>query len=242
MMGDGWTFPQQGVLGLKKILIILAIVAATLLILACLGLLIVWQASKAVPDFYTKALASDPSRQSEASDAMIQKTTLLVSDVQKTGRWEALFSEEEINGWLAVDLQENHRNSLPAEISEPRVVIETGGMQLAFRTRRGLIQTVLSVSLDVYLAEPGVLGVRIRRVRAGVIPLPIGSVLDMIRDMGNRQGLMIRWQQAEGDPVAMVQIKPVVKGDKIVVIDSLELAEGEIYLSGTTEKPSKSGD
>ena len=225
---------------MKKILIISVIVAATLLILAGLGLLIVWQASKAVPDFYAEALASDPTRQSEASDTMIQKTTLLVSDVQKTGRWEALFSEEEINGWLAVDLEENHRNSLPAEISEPRVAIETGGMQLAFRTRRGHVQTVLSVALDVYLAEPGVLGVRIRRVRAGMIPLPMGSVLDMIRDMGNRQGLMIRWQQAEGDPVAMVQIEPVAKGDKTVVIDSLELAGGEIYLSGTTEKPTKS--
>lgn len=227
---------------MKKILIRSVTVAAMLLLLAGAGLLIVWRSSKVVPDFYANVLNSDPTLQRRASDTMIQKATVLVSDVQKTGRWEALFSEEEINGWLAVDLQENHRDAFPVEISDPRVVVEDGGVQMACRTHRAGIETVLSASIDVYLAEPGVLGFRLRRVRAGMIPLPMGSVLDMIRDMGDRQGLQIQWHQAEGDPVAMVRVNPVVKGDKTVVIDSLELAKGEIYLSGTTEKPTKSRD
>ncbi len=227
---------------MKKILLISAAVAASLLLLAALGLLILWRASQVVPDFYAEVLTVDPADQRTASDTMIQKATVLVSDVQKTGEWEALFSEQEVNAWLAVDLEENHYKSLPSGIDDPRVAIEPGGLLMACRARRLGIETVLSVSLDVYLAEPGVLGIRIRRVRAGAVPLPLADVLQLIRDVGDKQGLNIRWQQAEGDPVAIVRINPVVKGDKSVVIDKLELAEGEIYMSGSTEKPSKSRD
>ena len=34
-------------------------------------------------------------------DTMHQKTTVLASDVRKSGRWEALFTEEEINEFAA---------------------------------------------------------------------------------------------------------------------------------------------
>jgi uncharacterized protein YpmS len=220
-------------------LIISAVVAASLLLLAAIGLLIVWRASQVVPDFYTNVLSVDPAEQLGASDTMIQKASVLASDVQKSGRWEAIFTEQEVNGWLAVDLKENHKDSIPPGIADPRIVVEPGGLRMACRARRGSLDTVLSVVLDIYVAEPGVLGIRVRRVRAGAVPLPLADVLDQIRDMGDRQGFLIRWQQAEGDPVALVRINPVVKGDKVVVIDTLELAEGEIYLSGMTEKPSE---
>ncbi len=227
---------------MKRFLIISAIAAGSLLLLAAVGLLIVWRASQVVPDFYTQVLNAETAEQRGASDTMIQKASVLASDVQKPGRWEALFTEQEVNGWLAVDLKENHGDSLPPGIADPRVVVEPSGLRMACRAQRGGIETVLSVTLDVYLAEPGVLGIRIRRVRAGALPLPLADVLDQIRDVGDRQGLRIRWQQAEGDPVALFPINPVVKGDKSVVIDTLGLAEGEIYVSGTTEEPSESDD
>jgi len=224
-------------LGLKRLLTILAILVALLLLLATILLLVLWRASQAVPDFYANALNRDPAEQRAASDAMIQKATLLVSDVQKPDRWETLFTEEELNAWLAVDLKENHPGVLPPEITEPRIVVDPGGLRLACRTRRTPVETVLSVACDVYLAEPGVLAIRVRQVRAGAVPLPLTGILDQIRDLGQRQGFVIQWQQVEGDPVALVRINPVVKGNRPVVIDTLEIAEGEIYVSGTTEEP-----
>ncbi len=224
---------------MKRVLIISAVVVASLLLLAVVVLLALWRASQSVPEFYANLLNSDPAEQRGASDMMIQKATLLTGDVQKSGRWEALFTEQEINGWLAVDLAENHQQSLPQTISDPRVAVESGGLQIACRTQRFGVETIVSVAFDVYLAEPGVLGIRVRRARAGAVPLPLANVLEQIRDLGDRQGFLIRWQQIEGDPVALVRINPVVKGDKPVVIDTLELAQGEIYVSGTTDEPDK---
>lgn len=226
---------------MKRFLIISAIAATSLLLLAAVLLLGVWSALRVVPDFYAEALGVDSAQQRRASDTMIQKATVLVSDVQKSGEWETLLTEQEINGWLAVDLKENHGDSLPAGIADPRVDVVPGGFRMACRARRGNIEieTVLSLVLDVYLAEPGVVGIRVRQVRAGAVPLPLADVLDQIRDLGDRLGFRIQWQQAEGDPVALVRINPVVKGDKLVTIDTLELAEGEIYVSGTTDERGK---
>ena len=224
---------------MKRFLVISAIAAGLLLLVVAVALLVLWRASKVVPDFYAQAMAVERTGQRDASNTLIQKATVLVSDVQKPGRWEALFTEQEVNAWLAVDLKENHRESLPLGVAEPRVVIDPGGMRLACRASRSGVETVLSIELDAYLVEPGVVGVRIRRVRAGAIPLPLGNVLDLIRDMGDRLGLLIRWQQAEGDPVAIVRVNPVVKGSRLVVIDRLELAEDEIYLGGSTQNTEK---
>lgn len=223
----------------KRLLVLSAVIAGSLLLLIAVVLVALWRASQSVPEFYSRLLAEDRTAQRSASDSMIQKTTLLVGDVQKSGRWEMLFSEEEINGWLAVDLEENHSRSLPPGIADPRVVVQPGSLQWACRTQLQGVETVLSAQLDVHLQEPGVLGVRVRHLRAGSIPLPLTGLLDRIGELGDRRGLRIQWQQTEGDPVALIHIDPVIEDNKPVVIDSVELAEGEIYVSGTTQDPPK---
>jgi hypothetical protein len=222
---------------MKRFLIISAVAVGSLLLLAAVGLFILWRASQVVPEFYTEVLAAEPAKQRDASDKMLQKTTVLASDLRKSGRWEALFTQQEINGWLAIDLNENHADSLPPGIADPRVAVEASGMRVACRAQRGSVETVLSIALDVYLAEPNVVGIRIRRVRAGVVPLPLADVLEQIRDFGNRMGVRIRWQQFQGDPVALIRLSPVAD-DKPVIIDTLELAEGEVYLAGITDESS----
>src|SRR5688572_28758959 len=77
-------------------------------VLAVASLLAVYRASQQVPDFYREAIIADSQRQAAASKEMLRTATALVNDAQQEGEWEAEFTEEQINGWLAVDLVENH--------------------------------------------------------------------------------------------------------------------------------------
>lgn len=224
---------------MKRVLITAAIVAFSLLVVGCVALFVLWRASQIVPDFYAKVLDAEPADQRQASDTMIQKSTLLAGDVRKTGRWEALFTEQEVNGWLAVDLEENHAGALPPGLAEPRIFIETDRLRMACRATRGSIETVLSVALEIYLAEPGVLAIRIRSVHAGALPLPLANVLDQISQLAKQQGFLIEWQQTDGDPVALIHIDSTIDGKKLVVVDTIELADHEVYVSGTTEARGK---
>ena len=84
------------------------------------ALFAVYRATQYVPDFYRRALDADAKEQEKASDEMLQRTAALVSDVKTKDRWQARFTAEQINGWLAWDLPRNYPQSLPESIRDPR--------------------------------------------------------------------------------------------------------------------------
>lgn len=221
---------------MRKWLRIVLFSAVSLLLLAAIGLFFVWRASRRVPEFYQEAIRGDRTRLAEASDAMLQRATALSSDVKQDGPWEATFTAEEINGWLAVDLVENHSGQLPPAMSDPRVAIQPDGLTLACRFKQGYIDTVLSLAVDVYLPEPNVVALRICKARAGSLPLPLDDVLRRIDEAAQRSRLGIKWRQADGDPVAYLSLPSSDGQREIVEIDTLRLDEGEIYIAGSTQR------
>ena len=228
----------QGSNIVRKRLAILTTVLCLALLVVGGGLFTLHRASQYVPEFYGPAIQADPADQEDASDKMLQKAAALVSDVGNEDEWKSLFTEDEINGWLAVDLVENHPDALPPSVTDPRVSIEPDRLTLACRYDRGGWKCVLSVVADVYLAEPNVVALRIRKARAGAVPLPLDEVLDRITTAARKMDFELRWQQAEGDPVALVSIRPPRDEEKRVVrIESIKLGDGEVYLAGSSESP-----
>lgn len=221
----------------KWLKITLFVAVGLLLVAGCVGLY-VWRSLEHVPEFYRQALQLDPESQAEDSDEMLQRATDLASDLQQEGPWEALFTAEQINAWLAVDLEENHSRSLPSEVKKPRVVIEPDGVTVACRYKHGNFDTVLSLSVDAYLTDSGAVAVRIRSARAGSFPLPLDDVIKQITGTVDRAGLVINWRQIDGDPVALISIPPPrKKKGKLIKIEAFEIKVGEVYVSGSTEKP-----
>jgi hypothetical protein len=203
-----------------------------------------YHASQQVPPFYEEALSAEPAAERVASTEMFNSTMALVQSVRRAGRWEAEFAEAEINGWMAVDLKENHAELLDEKVSEPRVSLDAGRAVLAYRYESAAFSTVVSVSFDVYLAESNVIALRIVRVRAGKLPLPLKNVLDTIAEAATEAGWQIEWRQQAGDPVALVHVPEVRDegdegnggdADKRLHLDEIVIRDGSIYLSGHTE-------
>lgn len=201
-----------------------------------LALVALYLAARHVPAAYRRALEADPAAEAKASDEMLRKATDLVSTVKTFDRWQARFTAEEINGWFAVGMKK-HPGLLPPEFSDPRVTIAPDEVRVYCRFERGGVESVLSLSVDAYLAEPNVVALRIRRARAGALPLPLDEVLDQFSKQAARHQLRVQWKQSGGDPVALVtlDIRERETGRR-VRIEALELREGEVYASGTSEK------
>jgi len=205
-------------------------------LLLAAGLFGLYQSTQYVPEFYRQAMAIDPAGQQQDSDQMLQQTTALVSGFKKQRHWEAVFTAQEINGWLAVDMVRNHPDALPAPLSNPRVVIEADRLTLACRFHWGFFSSVLRLTVDAYLAEPNVLALRIRKARAGLLPMPLGSVLDRISEAAGHADLQLKWRRLDGDLVALISLPASPEqDDNVVRIEALQLGKGEIYLAGTTE-------
>lgn len=64
-----------------------------------------------------------------------------------------MFTVEQINGWLADDLQKNHPSLLPATITDPRVAIENNQLMLGFRWQQPKWSVVVSLAAEVYSAN-----------------------------------------------------------------------------------------
>lgn len=211
-------------------------IVSVLLLLVIAGLAgWAYYASQQIPDFYHRALAESPPDQERQSDAFVTEATELYNELRRQGRWEAHFTAEEINSWLAVDLIRNHKDSLPPEVSDPRVALTEGGMILACRYKSPSISTVLSLHVDASLAEDNVLALRFRKARAGNLPLPMAEVLDNLSREADRHNIPVRWLQADGDPVALISIPPPGKDQKMVYsIDTVKIGEKAVYVAGTS--------
>jgi len=219
---------------------------AVLFVILCIALVvtafIAYRASQHVPDFYAEALTVEPAKYEESGDELERDVLQLHNKLQRSGSWEATFTENEINGWLAVDLAEKFSDLLPAEIDDPRVAISKDAIQVACRYDTGRIQSVVSLSADIYLTEePNVVAVRVCNVRAGAIPLPLKQFLDQITDIARRANVTLRWQQVDGDPVALVMVPEMIdaKSGQVVHIDGLELRDNEIAIFGSTQRKSE---
>ena len=185
-----------------------------------------------MPHFYTAALAQPSTSAHEASDQLIREAAALVSDLRKSGRWQALFTTEQINGWLADDLLKNHPTLLPPTVSEPRVAIEDNQLMLGFRWQQPRWNVVVSLAADVYLREPNVVAVRIRKVRAGGLPLPLKNLLNDLIAAGRGLDLQIDEQQIEGDPLLL--ITPPQDGE-------LRRPVGSAGIAGAARRPTLRG-
>jgi hypothetical protein len=209
--------------------------AGCLLVLAAVALVALYSAARYEPAFYRKAMETDRAALEKGSDRMLQKAAALQSSLAKVGHWEFLFTADEINGWLAVDLARNHPHTLPPTLRDPRVAITPNEITVACRFEQSGLSSVVSLAVGPYVPEPNVVAVRIVRARAGLLPLPLGAVLDRLSQAAGDLRLQLRWRHSGGDPVAMFSV-PGDDGERIVRIETVRLGDGEIFIAGTTQR------
>jgi len=205
-----------------------------LLVIAMIGLGMYWGLDYE-PTFYRQEVAVSPEVQKEASDQLLSTASALASAARRQGAWSAELTDEQINGWLAVDLPVNHGDLLPKALAEPRVRLKPHELMIACRYETGGVTTVLSLETDVYMAEPNVIAIRFRRLRSGAIPMPKSTILDALSALADDMNLRLTWTQAENDPVALVELPPLKRDRNVEYhLDTFELREGSVYFAGKT--------
>ncbi len=218
----------------KKLRVITWTIAIVLLSAGLLPL-VTDRATQQVPDFYRQAAARDKASMRQSADEMGTRATALVSDVRAPGPWHALFTDEQINSWLAIELAEKHPDLLPEEIQDPRVAITPERLTFGFRTVRRNRTIVISIEMGIYLTEPGVVACRFYQARVGRLRLPLKHVLEQVTQVAERNSFPIRWGQADGDPVVLIDISSARDtGEAALQLDKIELLDGQAYLAGHT--------
>lgn len=205
----------------------------------CLGAGIAfWRALTYEPDFYRSARDIPAYRQESASQELEQTVRNLHDAVNRDSTWEQVFRDEDLNAWLATELPRQHARLLPTGVSEPRVAIGTERVRLAARWTAGSVSTVVSLECDVFRTPtPNEVGVRVRRVRAGAVPLSLDRWLDELKKAAQKSELPLRVESSDGSPTFFVTIpaKSTPWPRRRLTLDRLELSDGRITLGGRSE-------
>ena len=224
---------------LRRTINIAGIVSAVVVLVIGVSLFSIYEASQSVPQFYHDAVSREPDEQIEARDQFVARATAMASDLHATGHWQTLFTADQINAWLALELAASYPDILPKDMRDPRVAVRDHEATIACRFESGDMAAVLSLTVDAYLHEPNVLALRIRRARAGALPVPLAHVLDGIAHAASELNLRLEWRKIQGDPVALIHLAGRSEAHETFNLQSVELRDGELYLAGTngTQSP-----
>lgn len=195
------------------------------------------RATQQVPEFYQLAVqqpSQDLEQQKEELEARFEK---LSKQVRRVGSWRVTFTSDQINAWLASELSDHFPDVLPVGTEDPRVMVQDGKVLVAARYKRGRVDTVISFELYARLTdEPNVVALQVHHLRAGALPIPINHFSDKISKAASRGDLQVRWEIEDENPIALVTVPS--EHDRYVktpvIIEKLELQEGEVFLSGHT--------
>ncbi len=148
----------------------------------------VWLSLTHRPNFY-RALVEVPRAQREAkAKHFVANSLQLRNDITNEHAWQAVFTDQEVNAWLAEDLVTHFADQIPPEVHEPRIAFEADRVTLAFELDRGPIRSVIWVVARVSVPEDNVLALTFEKIRAGMIPIPADRVIGPLTSRRPRPG------------------------------------------------------
>ncbi len=195
----------------------------------------IWFSLTYQPSYY-RAIVSLPRAQSELkAKHFVAQSLQLRNDICNEPTWEAVFSDQEVNAWLAEDLVTHFADQLPPEVHDPRVLFETNRVILAFQLEKSGIQSVISVVARPRVPEGNTVELTLEKIRAGILPVPADNVLDHIIDHARRHGVDVQWRKQDGYPVVVLRYTPNLSRDD-VQLEELDIRNGQIRLAGHSDR------
>jgi hypothetical protein len=201
-----------------------------------------YYAARQEQPYYEQALRAEPEVLQRNGKELESRASVLYSDVKQVGQWRALFTDEQINGWLATQLVTILGGKMPDEMRDPRVATTPEELTLGFRTRTKGVESVISVSASVLVTEGGDIGIRFESARAGSLPLPVMAFAGQLATLCSKAKVPVRWRYQNGHPIAIVSIARRGADNRDFFVDSIELRRGEMYVAGHTEAANRVSD
>lgn len=187
------------------------------------------------PPFYRQRLTIPPQVRKDNADRFVSQSLQLRNDIANEDRWEAVFSEEEVNAWMSEDLVGHFSDQLPPEVSEPVVAFELDQITLAFKMNQGPIRSLVWVVARARVVSGNRLALTLDKVRAGFLPVPADTVIDHLTAQAKAYGLDLQWEEEEGKKVAFIQYSPA-PGRLDVILDRVQILDGRLYISGRSNR------
>jgi hypothetical protein len=195
----------------------------------------VWLSLTYQPSYYRAMVLQSRTQRAGKARKFVAQSLQLRNDICNEPSWEAVFTDQEVNAWLAEDLVSHFADQLPPEVNEPRVLFELDRITLAFQLRQGGVQSVITVVARPRVPEGNTVELTLEKIRAGILPVPADNVLDRIIEYARCHGIDVEWTRREGYPVVFMRYRPNFERDD-VRLEELQIRTGQIRLTGRSDR------
>jgi hypothetical protein len=220
--------PKSVLLGLLTFVTLGAIGAATFVLL--------WHE----PDFYQRSNIPEGRERQVAAGEFIGEFGMFVDKVQHEEPWDARFTEKAINSYFDESFVPSGvaQRVLPEGVSRPRISIEPDRIRLAFRYGTGLMTTVVSIDVRVWVAaqERNVVVLELQGLHAGALPISAQTLQQRVTDMARPQNIDVTWYRHKGNPVALLRFQ-ADRPRPTVHLKQIELRRGFMTIRGSSTEP-----
>ncbi len=212
------------------------------------GLVAVVAAAMHTPDFYRQRLPVGGPLAGRSPDAataaaeqaarrLVTGGSALHAAFLRVGPWEGVFSERELNAWLAIDLPRNHASLLPASVAAPRVELLPGRVRAGVQVGRGILRATVWLEAELALQAANQLRITVDRVRLGGLPLPAGPLLAGIAHRLERLGAVTETPPGGARSVLVVYIPSTHQAGGVSHwLEAIRIAAGEAAVAGETRR------
>ncbi len=195
----------------------------------------VWCCLTYQPSYYRAMVGLTREQRAGRAKKFVAQSLQLRNDICNEPTWEAVFTDQEVNAWLAEDLVTHFADQLPPEVTEPRVLFESDRMTLAFQLRQGGFQSVITVVARPRVPGGNTVELTLEKIRAGILPVPADNILDRIIEYARYHGVDVEWARKEGYPVVLMRYTPHIDRED-VQLDELQIHDHQIRLAGRSDR------
>lgn len=195
----------------------------------------VWISLTHKPKFYQAMVRVPRDVQHAKAQRFVAQSLQLRNDICNEPTWEAVFTDQEVNAWLAEDLVTEFADQLPPEVHEPRIVFDLDRVTLAFELDQGPVRSVVWVVARPRVPEPNMLELRLEKIRAGVLPVPAEKVIGQIVDHVREHGIEVEWKRVDSLPVVTMRYTPHSERED-VILEQVQIRDGEVRLAGRSNR------
>ena len=165
----------------------------------------------------------------------VAQSIQLRNDICNEPNWEAVFTDQEVNAWLAEDLVTYFADRLPPEVNEPRLLFEVDRIILAFQLRQRGVQSVITVVARPRVPGGNTIELTLEKIRAGILPVPADNILDRIIEYARNHGVDAEWARKDGFPVVVMRYTPHIDRED-VQLEELQIRDHQIRLAGRSDR------
>jgi hypothetical protein len=195
----------------------------------------IWLSLTYQPSYYRDIVLVPREMRAGKAKKFVAQSLQLRNDICNEPSWEAVFTDQEVNAWLAEDLVTHFAGQLPPEVYEPRVLFELNRITLAFLLKQGGVQSVITVVARPRVPGGNTVELTLEKIRAGILPVPADNVLDRIIEYARYHGVDAEWTRKDGYPVVLMRYTPNLERED-VQLEELQIRAGQIRLAGHSDR------